>query len=72
MFPVKGRLGITPVVSTIILIGATIIAFSYILVFTNQWIKVSRYYDVEGVYERIVIEDVWFMPLQNNRVIRLT
>ncbi|MEM2538679.1 MAG: hypothetical protein QXE38_05155 [Candidatus Methanomethylicia archaeon] len=72
MFSIKSKFGATPVISTVILVGAVIVAFSFVLVFKNQWIKVSRYYDVEGVYERIVIEDVWFMPLQNNRVIRLT
>lgn len=71
MSQIKGKIGITPIISTIIITGAVIMAFSFILVFTNQWINISRYYDVEGVYERIVIEDVWFMPLQGNRVIRL-
>lgn len=72
MFLFKSRRGITPVLSTIILVGATIISFSLILAFTNQWLKISRFYDVEGVYERIIIEDIWFSPLQGNRVIRLT
>lgn len=70
-FLIKNKFGETEIISTIILVGVTIVAFTIILSGTSQWINISRYYDVEGVYERLVIEDVWFMPLHGNRVIRL-
>lgn len=69
---VRNEKAVAPVVASLILVVITVGAFSILMSVTTQWLSLQRTNEMQTISERLIIEDVWFLPSPNNRIIRLT
>lgn len=67
----KERHGISTIVSSLLMLLITIIAFSTVLAYTNNFISAQRRTQLATIRERIVVEDIWFQ-LNNTITIYIT
>ena len=57
---VKAKRGISPIVSSLLMLLVVVIAFSTVLGYTNNFISAQRANTLEYIRERLVVEDIWF------------
>lgn len=48
------------IVSSLLLVVITIVGFSLISAFTNNWISLQRINEMETIRERLILDDAWF------------
>lgn len=56
----KDSRGVSPIVSTLLMIVITVSAFSIVYATTNSWISAQRSGQLLALQERLAVEDVWF------------
>jgi flagellin-like protein len=56
----KAKRGISPIVSSLLMLLVTVIAFSAVLGYTNNFMRAQRANTLATIKERLVVEDVWF------------
>lgn len=64
--------GISPIISALLLLAITVSVFSILLATIHWWLSDQRYYRMQAIRERLIIEDAWFMPPPKDTIIRLT
>ena len=57
---VEAKRGISPIVSSLLMLLVTVIAFSAVLGYTNSFISAQRANTLANIRERLVVEDIWF------------
>ena len=63
--------GITPVVSSLLMIVIVLAAFSIVWGVTNNWITRQRWETKMQMKERLLIEDVWFRRVDDTYLITI-
>ena len=56
----KAKRGISPIVSSLLMLLVTVIAFSAVLGYTNNFISAQRGNTLAYIQERPLVEDIWF------------
>jgi len=57
---VEAKRGISPIVSSLLMLLVTVIAFGVVLGYTNSFISAQRANTLANIRERLVVEDIWF------------
>lgn len=56
----KAKRGISPIVSSLLMLLVTVIAFSAVLSYANNFMTAQRANTLATIKERLVVEDIWF------------
>ena len=57
---VNAKRGISPIVSSLLMLLVAVIAFGLVLGYTNNFISAQRSNTLSYIRERLAVEDVWF------------
>ena len=58
----ESRRGISPIVSSLLMLLITVISFATMLGYTNNFLSAQRSSALSTIRERLIVEDVWFHP----------
>jgi flagellin-like protein len=67
----NGRRGISPIVSSLLMLLTTVIAFGMVLGYANNFMSAQRANTLATIRERLVVEDIWF-HLNNSITVYVT
>lgn len=56
----NAKRGLSPIVSTLLMLLVTVIAFSAVLGYANNFMTAQRANTLATIEERLVVEDIWF------------
>ena len=56
----NAKRGISPIVSSLLMLLVAVIAFGLVLGYTNNFISAQRSNTLAYIRERLVVEDIWF------------